>query len=111
MYAFGAQLRPRKMRRLTLVDQLFSLKVCIVEYFATSLANAWFPIGSVLTQPHKGWSLMSGVVGSVDSLTRGLAVDLAPIRVNVVSPGMVKTEVGPSHVNCSTYLYVIFDGI
>ena len=36
---------------------------------------------------------MAGVIGSVDALTRGLAVDLAPIRVNVVCPGFVKTEV------------------
>jgi len=48
--------------------------------------------GSVLTRPRKGWSLMAGVIGSVDSLTRGLAVDLAPVRVNVVCPGFVKTE-------------------
>lgn len=36
---------------------------------------------------------MTGVLGSVDAITRGLAVDLAPIRVNVVCPGLVKTEV------------------
>ncbi|KAL5524400.1 hypothetical protein ACEPAF_9540 [Sanghuangporus sanghuang] len=49
-------------------------------------------IGILLVRPRKGWSLISGVVGAVDSLTRGLAVDLAPIRVNVISPGLVKTE-------------------
>ena len=50
-------------------------------------------IGSVVVKPRKGWSLAAGMMGAVDSLTRGLAVDLAPIRVNVVSPGLVKTEV------------------
>ncbi|KAH8112589.1 short-chain dehydrogenase/reductase SDR [Phellopilus nigrolimitatus] len=49
-------------------------------------------IGSVIAKPHPSWSLMAGVIGAVDSLTRGLAVDLAPVRVNVVSPGLVKTE-------------------
>ena len=34
-----------------------------------------------------------GVGGAVDSMARGLAVDLAPVRVNVVSPGLVLTEV------------------
>ncbi|KAL5511057.1 hypothetical protein ACEPAH_4272 [Sanghuangporus vaninii] len=48
--------------------------------------------GTILVRPMKGSSLMSGVVGAVDSLARGLAVDLAPIRVNVISPGLVKTE-------------------
>ncbi|KAL5519705.1 hypothetical protein ACEPAG_1365 [Sanghuangporus baumii] len=49
-------------------------------------------IGQLLVRPMKGYSLTSGVVGAVDALTRGLAVDLAPIRVNVISPGFVKTE-------------------
>ncbi|KAL5489721.1 hypothetical protein ACEPAI_4553 [Sanghuangporus weigelae] len=51
-----------------------------------------FTIGQTIVRPIKGWSLMTGVGGAVDSLARGLAVDLAPIRVNVVSPGAVKTE-------------------
>ena len=95
MYVSGALLRLRRMRQLTLVDRSFSLKVRIAEYSAIAPSfNAGFSLaGSVLTRPRKGWSLMSGVIGSIDSLTRGLAVDLAPIRVNVVCPGMVKTEV------------------
>jgi NAD(P)-dependent dehydrogenase (short-subunit alcohol dehydrogenase family) len=48
-------------------------------------------LGSVIVKPHKTWSITSGVVGATDSLTRGLAVDLAPIRVNVISPGYVRT--------------------
>lgn len=52
---------------------------------------------------------MAGVIGSVDSLTRGLAVDLAPIRVNVVCPGFVKTEVSRIlHISVSTNSH-IFD--
>lgn len=49
--------------------------------------------GSVVVKPHKGWSIGAGIAGAVDSLTRGLAVDLAPVRVNVVSPGAVDTAV------------------
>ncbi|EJD02541.1 NAD-binding protein [Fomitiporia mediterranea MF3/22] len=49
-------------------------------------------IGAVIAKPSKGWSLVAGIMGAADSLTRGLAVDLAPIRVNVVGPGLVKTE-------------------
>ncbi|EJD02503.1 short-chain dehydrogenase/reductase SDR [Fomitiporia mediterranea MF3/22] len=54
-------------------------------------------IGGAISRPRKGWSLMAGVFGAVDSLIRGLAVDLAPIRVNVVSPGLVKTELWDGH--------------
>ena len=46
-----------------------------------------------MTKPSPKWSLIIGAAGAVDALARGLAVDLAPIRVNVVSPGSVDTEV------------------
>jgi len=49
-------------------------------------------IGTSAIKPRKGWALIGGVLGSVDALTRGLAVDLAPVRVNVVSPGWVNTD-------------------
>ncbi|KAI5121375.1 hypothetical protein M0805_001188 [Coniferiporia weirii] len=49
-------------------------------------------IGTAITRPPKSWSLVAGIVGATDALVRGLAVDLAPVRVNVVSPGVVKTE-------------------
>lgn len=39
----------------------------------------------VLTPRH----VCVGVGGAIESLTRGLALDLAPIRVNTVIPGMV----------------------
>ena len=50
-------------------------------------------------KPPKGWSLVAGVAGAIEATTRGLAVELAPIRVNVVCPGYVDTEVKfiPSH--------------
>ncbi|KAH8115656.1 short-chain dehydrogenase/reductase SDR [Phellopilus nigrolimitatus] len=55
-----------------------------------------FTIGAALSKPHSGWSLVASIAGAVDGLTRGLAVDLAPIRVNVVSPGVVDTELWDS---------------
>jgi NAD(P)-dependent dehydrogenase (short-subunit alcohol dehydrogenase family) len=43
-------------------------------------------------RPHKGWALAASVCGAIVSLTRALAVELAPIRVNAVSPGVVRTN-------------------
>jgi NAD(P)-dependent dehydrogenase (short-subunit alcohol dehydrogenase family) len=43
-------------------------------------------------RPQKGWALGASVCGSVEALTRALAVELAPIRVNAVSPGVVRTN-------------------
>jgi NAD(P)-dependent dehydrogenase (short-subunit alcohol dehydrogenase family) len=38
-----------------------------------------------------GWSVGASICGAVESLTRVLAVELAPIRVNAVSPGLIRT--------------------
>ncbi|HEX3614035.1 MAG TPA: SDR family oxidoreductase [Sporichthyaceae bacterium] len=38
-----------------------------------------------------GWAIASSVCGAVESLTRSLAVELAPLRVNVVAPGVVRS--------------------
>lgn len=48
--------------------------------------------GTVAYKPHKGWSVASAMGGATESLTRGLAVDLAPIRVNAVCPGTSQLE-------------------
>ncbi|KAM5355151.1 hypothetical protein ACJ41O_001797 [Fusarium nematophilum] len=43
-------------------------------------------------RPGNGWSVLNGAAGGVESMARGLAVDLKPLRVNCVTPGFVHTE-------------------
>jgi NAD(P)-dependent dehydrogenase (short-subunit alcohol dehydrogenase family) len=43
-------------------------------------------------RPLKGWTVAASVCGTIEALTRALAVELAPIRVNAVSPGVVRTN-------------------
>jgi NAD(P)-dependent dehydrogenase (short-subunit alcohol dehydrogenase family) len=43
-------------------------------------------------RPHRGWALGASVTSAVEGLTRALAVELAPLRVNAVSPGVVRTD-------------------
>ncbi len=43
-------------------------------------------------RPHKGWVIAASVCGTIEALTRALAIELAPIRVNAVSPGVVRTN-------------------
>ncbi len=47
-------------------------------------------------RPQKGWVVAASVCGTIDALTRALAVELAPIRVNAVSPGVVRTNLWQS---------------
>ncbi|MCY0874913.1 MAG: SDR family oxidoreductase, partial [Firmicutes bacterium] len=44
-------------------------------------------------RPPKGASALAAINSAVEGLTRGLAAELAPIRVNVVSPGLVDTPI------------------
>lgn len=48
--------------------------------------------GTIGLRPWKGWTIAASITGAIESLTRALAVELAPIRVNAVCAGMVKTE-------------------
>ncbi|MEW6341943.1 MAG: SDR family oxidoreductase [Pseudomonadota bacterium] len=47
--------------------------------------------GVASQRPHKGWVALAGVCSAMEGITRALAVELAPIRVNLVSPGLVRT--------------------
>jgi NAD(P)-dependent dehydrogenase (short-subunit alcohol dehydrogenase family) len=49
--------------------------------------------GMIAHRPRKGTPLSTAMAGSIEHLVRGLAVDLAPIRVNAVCPGMIRTDV------------------
>jgi NAD(P)-dependent dehydrogenase (short-subunit alcohol dehydrogenase family) len=50
-----------------------------------------FTSGLAGLRPHVGWSLGASICAAMEGLTRALAVELAPIRVNIVSPGVVKS--------------------
>lgn len=49
--------------------------------------------GMLAHRPRKGAALSTAITGAVEHLVRGLAVDLAPIRVNGVCPGPIRTDV------------------
>ncbi|KAL1878253.1 hypothetical protein Daus18300_002171 [Diaporthe australafricana] len=52
--------------------------------------------GSVSQKPRPTWSMVAGFATGLHGLTRNLALDLKPIRVNLVSPGVVETELWDS---------------
>ena len=48
--------------------------------------------GNAGLRPDKGWTVASSICGAMEGLNRALAVELAPIRVNLVAPGIVRTS-------------------
>jgi NAD(P)-dependent dehydrogenase (short-subunit alcohol dehydrogenase family) len=52
--------------------------------------------GTAGDRPGPGWSVASSICGALASLTRALAVELAPIRVNAVAPGVVRSPLWDS---------------
>lgn len=47
--------------------------------------------GSVLEKPIAGWPVIASCAAGHHGMVRNLALDLAPVRVNLVSPGVVDT--------------------
>ncbi|MGW5364521.1 SDR family oxidoreductase [Actinopolymorpha pittospori] len=65
---------------------------------AVSVADALRPGGSVVLtggnagqRPGPGWSLGASICGAMEALTRELALELAPVRVNLVAPGVTRS--------------------
>ncbi len=48
--------------------------------------------GMLAHRPMKGMPIVTASAMAAEGLTRGLAVDLAPVRVNCVCPGLIETE-------------------
>lgn len=50
-----------------------------------------FTSGIAGVRPRAGWAVAASICSAMEGLTRALAVELAPIRVNIVSPGVVRS--------------------
>jgi NAD(P)-dependent dehydrogenase (short-subunit alcohol dehydrogenase family) len=67
---------------------------CAAKYGSSEIRKGGsivFTSGIAGQRPHAGWSLGASICAAMEGLTRALAVELAPIRVNIVSPGVVRT--------------------
>jgi NAD(P)-dependent dehydrogenase (short-subunit alcohol dehydrogenase family) len=52
--------------------------------------------GIASIRPGKGWGLAASICGAMEGFVRAMAVELAPIRVNSVMPGVIKTNLWSS---------------
>ena len=67
---------------------------CAAKYGSSNIRKGGsivFTSGIAGQRPRAGWSLGASICAAMEGLTRALAVELAPIRVNIVSPGVVRT--------------------
>lgn len=82
----------------SLVNASFSAKVTgpilLAKHFAGNLASDGsflFMSGATALKPSPGMLAVAATNAAVDAITAGLAVELAPIRVNSIAPGTIDT--------------------
>jgi NAD(P)-dependent dehydrogenase (short-subunit alcohol dehydrogenase family) len=93
----GSALRLGNWREQPVADIQFSLQGKFIGPFLCA-RSAHFGPGSSLTfwsgiisrKPARNDALLAAVNAAVEAMTRALAKDLAPVRVNCISPGMVE---------------------
>ncbi|SEP50191.1 SDR family oxidoreductase [Amycolatopsis saalfeldensis] len=52
--------------------------------------------GTAAARGGAGWGIASSICAAIEGLTRSLAVELAPLRVNAVAPGVVRSPLWQS---------------
>ncbi|KAF8598541.1 NAD(P)-binding protein [Ceratobasidium sp. AG-I] len=67
--------------------------------------------GVTTRRPTPGWTLIQAVGGAQEVLARSLAIDLKPIRVNTISPGVVDTEFWTNDIEGSGLRDYVFDAV
>ncbi|MFC4997706.1 SDR family oxidoreductase [Dactylosporangium cerinum] len=68
----------------------------VAKHLGTALpagGSLVFTSGAAAYRPGPGASMIATANGALESLARSLALELAPVRVNVVSPGWVDTPI------------------
>lgn len=103
VHTAGDSLQVRPYAELTVQDFTASMNVrqiaavfigkYVGEYVNQSVKSSFTVTGGTVTaRPMRGWGTLAAKGAMSEGLTRGLAVDLRPVRVNIVIPGAVHTE-------------------
>lgn len=72
---------------------LIAKVIATTDYVNKSAMTSFtFTSGTAHLQPRPTWPMVAMLSGALQGLARGLAIELAPVRVNVVNPGFVETE-------------------
>ena len=100
VYTAGDAVTLRALQDLSLDEarQQFEVRfwgaIATVKYAAPRIrpgGSIVLTSGTVGVRPAPGAALAASGAGAIEGLTRGLAVELAPVRVNAVRPGAIRT--------------------
>ncbi|EWC44151.1 hypothetical protein DRE_06976 [Drechslerella stenobrocha 248] len=81
-----------RISRVRLVGSLLLTKHAPTYLNVSFKSSITFTSGVNGAKPGDGWAAVAPFATAIEGLGRGAAKDIKPIRVNVVSPGAVKTE-------------------
>jgi NAD(P)-dependent dehydrogenase (short-subunit alcohol dehydrogenase family) len=81
----------RKAGHLRFVVPLLSAKLANRFLKPSTRSSLILTTGSISQKPLQHWSVIASYATGLHGMTRNLALDLQPIRVNLVSPGPVAT--------------------
>jgi NAD(P)-dependent dehydrogenase (short-subunit alcohol dehydrogenase family) len=100
VYTAGDSVVPRPLREVSLEEarRLFDVRfwgaVTAIRRAAPRIragGSVVLTSSTIAVRPPAGAALMAAGAAAIEGLTRGLAVELAPLRVNAVRPGTVHT--------------------
>jgi NAD(P)-dependent dehydrogenase (short-subunit alcohol dehydrogenase family) len=100
VYTAGDAVTPRALQDLSLDEarQQFEVRfwgaIATVKHAAPRIrpgGSIVLTSGTIGVRPAPGAALAASGAGAIEGLTRGLAVELAPLRVNAVRPGAIRT--------------------
>ena len=79
------------LRRI--IDERIWGLIYVVRSAAPKMTNGsiTFTSGGLSSRPRQGTAMLTAALASVEAITPALALELAPIRVNTVTPGLIDT--------------------
>ena len=80
-----------KAAQMRMIAPLITGKVAARYLDKSAKSSFTITTGVAAEKPGKGWAAVAYFAGGVQGLTKALATDLGPIRVNCVRPGYVNT--------------------
>lgn len=96
----AAVLRTAPIKQLSMADARATMECKFWGAWRVARAAEIAPGGSLTIvsgflsiRPRPGSAIVGAANGALESLAKGLAIDLAPVRVNAVSPGTIDTPI------------------